>query len=282
MSQTDEKTSRLVDKCLWVLSAKPAAFATDIDGTISPIAATPESAFVIPAAIEALEALNARLDVVFILTGRTALDAEQMIHIPGILYIGNHGLERRSKGKSSDNITAMESIEAIRNALVDVKREIQAQEITDGILIEDKKLTASIHYRLSPARERIGPALGAIIHGAALQHGLRMTEGRFVFELRPQVAVNKGSAAFDVIREQGLKGIVFLGDDVTDIDAFRAIRQSRHDGIVRGLSIAVNSPETKSVVLEEADDVVEGVNSAVKLMQELAARLAHEIPQPRQ
>ncbi len=273
MSQTDAKTNQLVGRCLEVLSATPSALATDIDGTISPIAATPETAYVIPAAIEALEALSARLDLIFILTGRTALEAELMIDLPGILYVGNHGLERRSNKKTSDNLIAIESIEAIRSALVDVELEIEAQDIADGILVENKNLTASIHYRLSPARDRIGPTLGTIIHRAAVNHGLRMTEGRYVFELRPQVAVNKGTAAFDVIKEHGIKGIVFLGDDVTDIDAFRVIRRSREEGSVRGISIAVNSSETQSVVLEEADDVVEGVEGVVRLLQELATRL---------
>jgi trehalose 6-phosphate phosphatase len=268
----DEATRRLADRCMQILQNRPAALATDIDGTISPIAPTPDLAHVEPQAIEALSELTAQLALVVVLTGRTAVDAEGKVKLADVLYIGNHGLERRWQGQTSDNPVAIESIESIRRALFDIDREVRDQGLDEGLLIEDKQLTASIHYRLSPDRDRIGPPLGTIVHTAALNHGLRMTQGRYVFELRPQVLVNKGTAAEDVIREHGLKGIVFLGDDVTDIDAFRSVRNLRDEGVVRGVSIAVNSPETKAVVLEEADEVVEGVGGAVKLLTEVAAR----------
>ncbi|MFL5761587.1 MAG: trehalose-phosphatase [Thermomicrobiales bacterium] len=266
----------LVERCLQVLSARPSAVATDIDGTISAIAATPDLAAVVPAAKDALHILSQHLKHVAVITGRTAENAELMLGLDGIVYIGNHGLEQRWLGETRDNSAALETIEAICSALVDLEQAIAHRDLSDGVLFENKRLSASIHYRLAPRRDQIGSELAAIIERSAIDHGIRMTEGRYVFELRPAITVNKGTAALDLIEDNDLKGIVFLGDDVTDIDAFRVIRASTANGIVRGLTIAVSSPETHTLVTAEADEAVEGVDGAVMLLQRLAERVVSE------
>jgi trehalose 6-phosphate phosphatase len=101
---------------------------------------------------------------------------------------------------------------------------------------------------------------------------LRLTEGRYVFELRPPISVNKGTAVLDLIEDRELKGIVFLGDDITDVDAFKEVRKATSNGVVKGLAIAVNSPEVRPGVVAEADVSVEGVPGAVALLSGLADR----------
>jgi trehalose 6-phosphate phosphatase len=271
--QTSQNLDQLVDRCLHVLSTKPSALATDIDGTISAIAETPVQATVDPAARAALQLLSERLDLVAVVTGRAAEDAEKMLGLPDVLFIGNHGLERRWRGETREHSAAVENTRAVREALAFIKREVTSHGLADGVILENKRLTASVHYRLAPIRELIGSKLSSIVGAAASLHGLKKTEGRYVFELRPPIAINKGTALFDLIEDNSLKGIVFLGDDVTDVDAFRVVRQATTNGIVQGLAIAVDSPETRAGVLEEADEVVVGVDSAAKLLSILADRV---------
>lgn len=263
----------LVERGVSVLSHKPSAIVTDIDGTISPIAATPAAAVVMPQAREALQLLAREHEVVAIVTGRTSEDAERLLGLPNILYVGNHGLERRWQGETRDHSSAIESMAAIEIALAEVERKLALQDLSEGVLIENKRLSASIHFRLSPRRDEIGPRIGIIVAASATANGLRMTEGRYVYELRPPLTVNKGTAVLDLIEDNNLNGIVFLGDDVTDVDAFREIRKASRNGLVEGLVIAVNSPEVRPVVLEEADVIVDGVSGAVAVLVALASRL---------
>jgi trehalose 6-phosphate phosphatase len=271
--QTSQYLDQLVDRCLNVLSTKPSALATDIDGTISAIAETPLQATVDPVARAALQLLSEHLDLVAVITGRTAEDAEKMLGLPDVLYIGNHGLERSWHGETREHSAAVGSTRSVLDALTLIEREIESQGLADGVLLENKRLTASVHYRLAPTRELIGPELSSIIGSAASLYELKMTEGRYVFELRPMIAINKGTALVDLIDDNSLKSIVFLGDDVTDVDAFRVVRKATINGIAQGLSIAVDSPETRSVVVDEADEKVVGVDGAVKLLSKLAKRV---------
>jgi trehalose 6-phosphate phosphatase len=260
----------LIDRARSILSENPSAFVTDIDGTISPIASTPAAAIVVPDARDALQTLAAALPLVAIVTGRTAEDAERMVDLPGILYIGNHGFERRWQGETRDHSGAKESQAALEQALDQIERDLLLEELDKGILLENKRLSGAVHYRLAPARDAIGPRIGAIVAAAASAAELRMTEGRYVYELRPPITVNKGTAVLDLIEDRELKGIIFVGDDVTDVDAFKEIRKATTYGLVNGLGIAVNSPEVRPIVLEEADAFVEGVPGAVALLSALA------------
>jgi trehalose 6-phosphate phosphatase len=266
----------LVERALAVLSKYPSALVTDIDGTISPIASTPAAAFVIPEARDALLTLAAALPHVAIVTGRAAEDAERMLDLAGILYIGNHGFERRWQGDTRDHSGAKQSQAALEQALNQIERELVLEDLDEGILLENKRLSGAVHYRLAPARDVIGPWIGAIVAAAASASDLRMTEGRYVYELRPPITVNKGTAVLDLIEDHQLKGIIFLGDDVTDVDAFKEIRKATRNGLIDGLAIAVDSPEARPIVLNEADALVEGVPGVVALLTAIANRF--EVP----
>src|ERR687897_963941 len=111
---------------------------------------------------------------------------------------------------------------------------------------------------------------------AAAQHGLRLTLGRMIFELRPALAVNKGTAIRELAQDLGLRGIVFFGDDVTDVDAFRALRELREAGEAATLRVGVLGPDTSPAVLAEIDLSVYGVPACAATLIALAARLADE------
>jgi trehalose 6-phosphate phosphatase len=105
---------------------------------------------------------------------------------------------------------------------------------------------------------------------------LRLTLGRMIFEVRPPLAVNKGTAIRELAEELGLRGIVFFGDDVTDVDAFRALRGMRASGDAATLRVGVLGPDTSPLVLEEIDLSIDGVPACAATLLALAARFSSD------
>lgn len=257
------------------LLRSPSGLLTDIDGTISEMAATPGAAFIVDAAREALADLRLNVSVVGAVSGRAAADARRMLDLPSLLYIGNHGFESIDGGVQSVVGGAEESVQSVQEALSEIQAEISLAEIGDGVLIENKRFTGSIHYRLVARPETAHPVVSDIVRRAAARHGLRTVEGRMVVELRPDLLVNKGTAIDAVIAVKSLASLVFLGDDVTDIDGFRAIARHRADASFKGLTVAVVSPDSNPLVGEAADVVLHGVGECVATLRRVAEIMRH-------
>lgn len=276
---TDPPTSPSVDpdvlaRCLDVLQRAPAGLVTDIDGTISPIAPTPAEAVVPPAAREALARLARRLLFVGVVTGRSAAVGESMVAIPRLTYIGNHGMERRRDGAEWHHPGAVAAADAMRAALAEIAAGANAAGIVDGLVVEDKRLSGSIHYRLARDPDAARRTLLPLAVAAAKRHGLVITEGRLIIEVRPNIVVNKGTAIVDLVAEHGLRGVVFFGDDLTDVDGFRALRVLREEGEVATLRVGVLAAETQPSVLAESDVTVDGVPACIALLSAIADGLA--------
>lgn len=263
----------LVVRCRDVLTASPSGLLTDIDGTISYIAPTPEAASVSEDAARALTALRASIDIVGAVTGRAAENAEAMVGVPGLIYIGNHGLEERIDGVTHVNPAAAIVASAVAESLAAVRVASEGRGIGDGVLYENKGVTGSIHYRLASDQDEARRVLLDEAIRAAGMAGLKVSEGRMVIELRPSLAINKGTAIAALIERSGLRGMVFLGDDVTDIDGFNAVRRLRDDAAIDGLNIAVIAPETSPEVAAAADVAIAGVDACVTLLTMLAESL---------
>lgn len=261
------------ERVLEVLRLEPAGLFTDIDGTISAIAPTPQEAVVTNSAREALRRLEGRLALVGAVTGRAADDGAKMIGIPDLLVVGNHGMEWLHRGNRWVHPAAEASRASLAAALADVGAALVAAGVDAGVVLEDKRLSASIHYRLAPnhlmAREVILSAAGE----AAALRGLRITEGRYVVELRPEVVINKGTAIADLTRTHSLNGVVYIGDDITDVDAFVAVHKLRESGAVAALAVAVLSAETHPSVSSMADVTVTGVGECIDLLTSVARAL---------
>jgi trehalose 6-phosphate phosphatase len=95
-----------------------------------------------------------------------------------------------------------------------------------------------------------------------------------VVELRLPVALDKGTALRDLVRDYRLRSTTFLGDDVTDLDAMRALRELRESGAVSGLSVGVVAPETPPQIAQEADLTVSSVDDVAGLLTALSQRLS--------
>ncbi len=262
-----------VRRCLGVLSSTPSGLVTDIDGTISVMAPTPGEAVVTEEARDALRRLAERLAFVGVVTGRSATVGEALVGVPGLVYIGNHGTERRHNGTSWMHPEALASAATLGQALRGIYDRASTLGAGQGLVLEDKGLSGSIHYRLAPWPDQARAVLVELANEVAAEAGLLVTEGRLVVELRPRLRVNKGTALVDLIREHNLRGVVFLGDDLTDVDAFRAVRELRDAGEVDGVRVGVLAPETQPQVLAETDVTVHGVHACVELLQEIAERL---------
>ena len=266
----------LVAACLEVLRQKPSALVTDIDGTVSPIAPTPAEAMVDPGAKAALALLAERLTAVAVVSGRAPQDGEAMVGLPELIYVGNHGLERIARGTPWTHPVAAAAQPAIANALAEIESAVLAAADVPWLLVENKGVTGTIHYRLAPDQMAAAALLEPVARAAAERHGVRLTLGRMIFEVRPALAVNKGTAIRDLAQDLGLRGIVFFGDDMTDVDAFRALRELREAGEAATLRVGVLGPDTSPAVLAEIDMSVDGVPACAATLIALAARLADE------
>ena len=266
----------VVAACMEVLRQTPAAVVTDIDGTVSAIAPTPAEAMVDPGAKAALALLAERLAAVAVVSGRAPQDGAAMVGLPELIYVGNHGLERIARGTPWTHPVAAAAQPAIAAALAEIESAARAAGDVPWLIVENKGVTGTIHYRLAPDQIAAAALLEPLARAAADRHGLRLTLGRMIFEVRPALAVNKGTAIRELAQELGLRGIVFFGDDVTDVDAFRALRELRQAGEAATLRVGVLGPDTSPAVLAEIDISVNGVPACAATLIALAARLAEE------
>lgn len=260
----------VVARCLAALRREPSGLITDIDGTISPIAPTPAEATVAEAAKTALDRLSRRLALVAVVSGRSAAVGAAMVGLPGLVYLGNHGMERWQRGETWAHPAAVAAETALIAALAEVSAAVATATIAEAVIVENKRLTGTVHYRLAPDPAEALRLLRPIVVDAAARHGLVVTEGRLILELRPNVVVNKGTAIADLIRERGLRGVVFAGDDVTDVDAFVALRLVRERGEAETVRVGVIGTETPAAVLQETDAQVPGVDGCAALLAALA------------
>ncbi len=268
---------RVAERLLELALMGRMALYTDIDGTISPIAATPADAFLLPGAAEALSVICAHGIRVVAISGRAAADARRLVGLPELDYAGNHGFElMTASGRIISEDVAAASMN-VTAALTEVASLEDA--LPDGLIIEDKTFTGSVHYRLTKNPEASAIVLKAVLSEIADRYGLLLTEGRLVFELRPRLDINKGVFVVNDIRLRGIKTAAFLGDDITDLDGFRALRELTESGeLLASAAIGVRAPESPARVLTESDLMVDGVTGMVAELQRFAAELSNWSP----
>ena len=259
------------EKLVAALAARPRGLFFDIDGTLSAIAPTPESATLLHGVADLLEQLRTRFDVVALVSGRAADDARRMVGLPGVLYIGNHGLERIEADAATVQVLpeAEPFVEAVNTTLDDLDATLAAR--FPGVRIERKGVTGSIHVRNAPDPDAAEESIARSLTTIAVPRGLLVTRGRRIVEVRPPVAVDKGVAVAGVVRERGLRGALYLGDDRTDLDAFRALRQLNDEGVCQAVAVAVLSPEAPAELAAAADITLPDISYVPGLLRWLLA-----------
>lgn len=229
---------------------------TDVDGTISPIVLNPDDARVTARNRELLEALGLELPLVAVISGRTAADVHTRVGLPHVRYIGNHGFEQWSTERNEAE--AVSEVALFRPALEQALQALRPLLIP-GMRLEDKLWTLSLHYRQTDDPLRAEVEYRPILQNIARQHGLTLSQGRKVFELRPPIQVNKGTALRGLVTLHELEAALFIGDDTTDVDAFQAARALRSESLCQIYGVGVLSDSTPEPVRENADWFVEGV-----------------------
>jgi trehalose 6-phosphate phosphatase len=202
---------------------QPAVF-YDFDGTLSEIVEDPDSARLVDGAADALTSLSAACPVA-ILSGRDLADVRERIGLPGLWYAGSHGFELTGPdGTHHQNPEAAASIPVLTEAAADLADQLGH---IPGVVVEHKRFGVAVHYR-NADRDRVGE-VAAAVRTAGQRTALRVTTGREVIELRPNIDWDKGKTlhwVLDYIRDNEGAGPllpIYLGDDITDEDAFDAV-----------------------------------------------------------
>jgi trehalose 6-phosphate phosphatase len=264
--------SALQPQALAPLRADPASAAIllDIDGTLAPIVEHADEAQVPEATRQLLIAIARRYGTVACVSGRRASEARAMVSIGTISYLGSHGAELLRAGWT----------EPVLDPLVeDWARRIQAfGHETDTpdlrrrrVRIEDKGPIVAFHWRGAPDEDGARAVVDAIAERAE-EAGLRTHWGRKVLEVRPPVSIDKGAGITAFLGSAQLSAALYVGDDVTDLDAFRALEELAENGqIDQVITVGVLSDDGPSEIVEEADLTVEGTAGVRELLAMLIA-----------
>lgn len=227
---------------------------SDLDGTLSPIAPTAEAAQITPRNRELLAELTRQLPLVALISGRRAASLQNKVGLPGIVYIGNHGLEQWIDGKTA----VLPEAAAYSKALQAARAELEPL-MADGAYVEDKEATLSVHYRATKYPSDFALVHAVQISNIAKRHGLELFTGKMVFEVRLPIHVDKGSAFRELVQEYKLDSAFFLGDDISDLHALQVARELRETKICESWGIGVQSDEAPQELTEAADYLATGV-----------------------
>lgn len=263
--------SKTVDSLLAPLRENPnhSAVLTDIDGTLAPIVDRPESAAVPEDARAVLAELSGRFAVVGCVSGRRAEEARALVGVQGISYAGNHGLEILLAGEDHPRIDpALAGQEEAAATYVSGLDEASLQGA--GLRIEDKGPIQALHWR-GADDERGAEALAHEIATGAGRAGLEPRWGRKVLELRPLGGGGKGAAVAALLESGAVRAAIYGGDDRTDLDAFRRLRELREEEQLRDtICVGITSAEAPAELAEESDLAVDGPAGWLAILRALA------------
>jgi trehalose 6-phosphate phosphatase len=219
------------------LAHKNVAVFLDYDGTLTPIVDRPERALLSPAMRQTLRELADRCPVA-IVSGRDRADVQALVQIDTIVYAGSHGFDIAAPQDSHiqyENGVAF--LPVLERAEDELRQKLAA---VAGALVERKKFSIAVHFRnVAQADE----AAVAVIVDEVLAHhpDLRKGHGKKVFDLQPRIDWHKGKAVLWLLQALKLDGAgalpLYIGDDLTDEDAFKALAQ-------RGIGIMVEDSDS--------------------------------------
>ena len=212
--------------------AVPVVF-LDYDGTLTPIVDDPREALMPDATRRAVERLSARCPVA-VVSGRDLSEVRELVGVEGIHYAGSHGFD----SVEPDGERHRRGVEYVPALARSAHRLESLLEDVAGVWLERKAFAVAVHYRRleDPSdEERVREAVDRVVEEIPR---IRATGGKKIFEVRPNLEWDKGRAILWMLDELGLGGEdrlpLYLGDDVTDEDGFRALREVGVGIVVRG------------------------------------------------
>jgi trehalose 6-phosphate phosphatase len=264
-----------LEQALAPLTADPARAGVllDVDGTLAPIVRHADDAHVPEPTRTPLIAVAKRYGFVACVTGRRATVARRIVSLGTITYVGNHGSEILRGGS-----TEVEVDPEVQAWTQRVRAFAAAHEGDDDlrrlrVRSEDKEAIAGFHWRGAPDEAAAEVAVRRLGQQAEAE-GFVTHFGRKVLEVRPPVALDKGRGIVRVIgdRVPALAVALYAGDDVTDLDGFRGLRELVRDGrLGAAVCVGVRSEETPPELEAEADVLVDGPGGVRAMLAHLAA-----------
>ena len=196
----------------------------DFDGVLSPITKMPGEARISPAARRALGVCAKKMPIA-IISGRTLSYIERRVGLKGVVYAGSHGLEWKVNGRvrrKKVSLKALLAFEATRRSL------LRYVKLFPELFIEDKRHCLALGYRSLSKNQAVQFCDGAneIIDKAVRSGTIRIIDNFYTFEIMPVSEWTKGECArhiFDTVAQKGSVA-VYIGDSLTDEDAFRALK----------------------------------------------------------
>jgi trehalose 6-phosphate phosphatase len=256
------------------LLADPASalIALDFDGTLAPIVERPEDARLAAGGYDVLASLAARIGQLAVISGRAADEVVALgglAELSNLQVLGHYGLQRWHNG-SLDSPVPAPGVDVARRQLPAVLADAPA-----GVYIEDKTHSLAVHTRPAKQPQQALDGLAPVLRRLAADAGLEAVPGRFVLELRPP-GVDKGTALRALVSEVAATTVIYIGDDVGDLPAFRAVADLRESGEVAGLAVVAISSGTLEVppeLSESADLVLPGPDAVIGWLIGLDAML---------
>jgi trehalose-phosphatase len=217
----------------------------DYDGTITPIVDLPDKA-VLSKEMRSLILRLKEIIPIAIVSGRSLDDIKRRVNIEEMIYAGNHGAEIWDGSKLVVGQQLSDSKEVLEKIIRELK---EALSSVRGVVVEDKGITASVHFRMVNANE-ISKMFDIFWPIADSYKGLfKITSGKKVFEIRPHGIWNKGDSVKWIWKNFGKKKIpLYIGDDKTDEDAFKVIKG-------RGIGVSIGRSSEADYYLKTQEEV---------------------------
>jgi trehalose 6-phosphate phosphatase len=259
-----------IEQLLQPLRDAPARSAVllDVDGVLAPIVQQPDDAHMPETTRRPLIDVAKRYGVVACVSGRRASDARRIVALGSIAYLGSHGSEILRPGAIAPELDR--DLQAWTRRVQTFAHDAFGEKLRRlRVRLEDKEAIAAFHWRGTPDEEEALSAVEEVAERAE-QAGFVPHWGRKVLEIRPPVRIDKGAGIVGLLRETDLAAAVYVGDDATDLDAFRGLTELQELGkLDYALRVGVRSDEGPATLQEEADAMVDGTDGVRVLLTAL-------------
>jgi trehalose 6-phosphate phosphatase len=268
VAEHEEKFSSALDRLEEIFQqgvGKTLAVFLDYDGTLTPIVLRPEDAVLDAGMRQTLRDL-AQHCLVAVISGRDLKDVQNLVGLDDIYYAGSHGFDIAGpQGQRLSHQSGQEFLPALDRAEKSLRERLEKQ--ISGVQVERKKFAIAVHYRRAAAG-RVGEVEAVVDQVQAEYNRLRKSTGKKIFELQPDIDWDKGKALVWLLDQLGLDRPdvlpFYLGDDVTDEDAFRVLTS-------RGIGIAVQeeaAPTAARYRLQDPEKVQKFLKALITFVEE--------------
>lgn len=235
----------------------------DYDGTLAPIVSRPEHAHLPPDTMALINDLKDNTKFVLgVISGRSLADVRNRVRVPNIIYAGNHGLEIEGIGEQFLHPGALVQLDVLDRIYQELNHEFNQYA---GVIIENKGLTLSVHYRLTPEHlvSKVEDSFNSVLSPNVADEAVKITHGKKVFEVRPNVGWDKGKAITKIMEIYFDASLaMYFGDDFTDEDGFRVVQDAG------GIAVFVGPAREPTRALFRLDSPVE-VAETLRLLRDL-------------